>query len=146
MCKCHAATDRGNRIESLRNSIRKHWGEASVAAIAIRIIDSLREKAVTEGTVLYLSELNELAGTPMIGDVIPALAILTQSEFSILRSGGELIDENGDRFTLSAEEFQQVLDTDTIIHPHTKAELRHAQQQVVPIFRVVTDLFGSREE
>jgi hypothetical protein len=83
-----------------------------------------------------------LGAKALSADIIAALAILVQSEFAILRSGGELLDNKGGRHKLSPHDFQRILTLDTFVHPVTQVEFGKASHQVIPIFELATDLLG----
>jgi predicted helicase len=130
-------------IDRLKSGIRTHWGDSPAASIALAVVDGISALAVSErntlrvGDILQMLDMKELSG-----DIIAALAILVQSEFAILRSGGEFLDKNGDRYKLSPEDFQRALTLDTVVHPLTQIEVDNASNQVVPIFEVATQLCG----
>ena len=132
-------------IETIRSGIRQHWGDAPAACWAIRIIDAMAEKKVSENETLRVSDILKLLDTSELSsEIIAALAILAQSELAIFESGGEFVDETSGRHSLSPEDFQRVLNLDTVVHPSTKEEVSKASHKVVPVFDIATNLFESK--
>ncbi|MFV1849666.1 MAG: DEAD/DEAH box helicase [Porticoccaceae bacterium] len=130
-------------IDELKQGIRTHWGEADAAVVAIRIIDELSSRKRPEGDILTVSDILEmLQSKELSDDIIAALSILAQSEFAVFSSGGVLVDEGGKRHRLSPEDFQEVLDRDTVVHPTTREQLKEASKRVVPLFDLTADIFG----
>lgn len=126
-------------IDQIKSGIKAQWGDVPATSIALDIIDGIPALATSTlrvGDILRMLNMTELSG-----DVIAALAILAQSEFAVLRSGGEFLDRNGDRYKLSPEDFKRVLTRDTIVHPVTRLELDNASAQVIPILELATDFF-----
>jgi hypothetical protein len=80
------------------------------------------------------------------GEVVSALAILTQSEFAVLHAVGQFLDGDGHHYKLSPEDFQRVLNHDTLIHPITEIEVAQASHKVWPVFEIDTDVLGTREQ
>lgn len=134
-------------IEEAKQGIMSHWQDAPAAQVALRIIDAIAEASITSQDVIRIKDILRMLGTAELNaDIVSALAILTQSKFAILNSGGELIDDNGERHTLSPHDFQRVLDLDTIVHPITQEELLKATHKTVPMFSLVSELFESNEQ
>jgi len=142
-----ASTDvRGTvrNIDKIKSGIKAHWGGAPAASVALAIIDGISALAASDTDTLRVSNILQMLDvTELSDDIVAALAILVQSEFAILRSGGEFLDQNGERYKLSPKNFQRVLTLDTLIHPITQIELEEASDQVVPIFELATELFES---
>lgn len=134
-------------IDEIKKGIAAHWGDAPAARFALRIIDGISERGHGNGDTLRVSDIvRMLNAKELSGEIVSALAILVQSEFAILRSGGEFVDENGGRHELSPKEFQRVLDLDTVVHPMTHEEVNEASHKVVPFFELETELFGGAEQ
>ena len=114
------------------------------ATTALKIIDAIGGiKAPPQswrvGDILKMLDKREL--TP---DVVAALAILVQSEYAIFRASAEFLDEDDQRHEISSDDFQRVLDVDTILHPVTREEVSRASERVVPFFELETDIFGGK--
>ncbi len=130
-------------IDNIKIGIMAKWGDTVSTSIAISMIDAIRASAGSGNIALRVSDiLRMLNAEKLSGEIVAALTILAQSEFAILRSGGEFVDKNGERYKLSPEDFQRVLTLDTVVHPVTRMELDKASHQVVPIFELAADLFG----
>jgi hypothetical protein len=141
-----ARTRKSRNIDTIKNGIAAHWGGAPAASVALAIIDGISALAGSSTDTLRVSDILRMLDTKELsGDIVAALAILVQSKFAILRSGGELLDENGGRYKLSPEDFQRVLTLDTFVHPITQIEFDKASHQVIPIFELATELFGEKQ-
>ncbi|MCK1362850.1 type ISP restriction/modification enzyme [Bradyrhizobium sp. 199] len=137
-----ARPDAIRNIDRIKSDIKRHWGDVSAASIALAIVDGISTLSASHGNTLRVGDILRILGKQELsGDIVTALAILVQSEFAILRSGGELLDKSGDRHRLSSEDFRRVLTLDTVVHPVTRTEFENASHQVVPIFEVATELF-----
>ncbi len=132
-------------VANIRKGILKHWADTPAALHAISIIDGLERRSIGENLSLRVSDiLRMLDMQELSGEVVSALAILTQSEFALLRTNGEFLDGDGNRHRLTPQEFQRVLNGDTLIHPVTGSEVLQASHRVWPIFEIDTDLSGGR--
>jgi hypothetical protein len=133
-------------IDRIKGGIKAHWGDAPPAPVALAIIDGISMRSGSDNETLRVSDILHMLGVKeLTSDIIAALAILVQSEFAILRSGGEFLDKDGGRHKLSPENFQRVLTLDTVVHPVTQIESDKASHQVVPIFELTAELFGSNK-
>jgi predicted helicase len=131
-------------VDELKSAIIGHWKNLPAATTALKIIDAiwgdqLKAQSWRVGDILGMLDKTEL--TP---DVVAALAILVQSEYAIFRASAEFIDEEDRRHELSNEDFQRVLDVDTVLHPVTREEVARASERTVPFLELKTDLFGGR--
>tara|TARA_R110000796_G_scaffold250869_1_gene381051 strand:+ start:6236 stop:9751 length:3516 start_codon:yes stop_codon:yes gene_type:complete len=130
-------------VEELKLGIKRHWKGAQAALTAMQIIDELSARELPKGGILTFTDILKMHNTDELSnDLIAALAILAQSEFAIFKSGGVFIDETGKRHRLSPEDFQKVLDLDTLIHPVTRKKIDKAAKRVVPLFDLTAELFG----
>lgn len=130
-------------VADLKSAITGHWKNLPAAKTALQIIDAI---GVGESGLLKSWRVGDILGilnkSQLTPDVIAALAILVQSEYAIFRASAEFVDEDNRRHELSPEDFQRVLDMDTVLHPVTREEVAHASERVVPLFELETDLFG----
>lgn len=134
-------------VEAIKKGILKHWGEAPAALYALNIIDGIEKRRFLESSMLHMSDILQMLDLQELsGEVVSALAILTQSEFAILHASGGFLDEDGNRFKLSPMEFQRVLSHDILTHPSTKSEVVQASHRVWPLFEIDTDALGTREQ
>lgn len=138
---------KGRNIDKIKSGIKAHWGDGPAASVALTIVDGISALTGSGKDTLRVSDiLSMLDAKELSGDIIAALTILVQSEFAILRSGGEFLDKNGGRYKLSPEDFQRVLTLDTVVHPITQIEFDKASQRVVPIFELATEFFGREKQ
>lgn len=150
--KLHIATAKGTAkdvrtLEDIQNGIKSYWGNIPAATYALRIMDSITEAKLGSGHVLRVSDIVQmLDAKELSGDLISAMAILVQSEFAIFRAGGEFVDEYNIKHELSPDDFQRVLDLDTVLHPLTQDDVAKASEKVVPFFALETDIFGEDTE
>ncbi|WP_231600324.1 DEAD/DEAH box helicase [Stutzerimonas frequens] len=131
-------------VDELKSAIIGHWKNLPAATTALKIIDAIEGgEAVAQswrvGDILGMLDKTEL--TP---DIVAALAILVQSEYAIFRASAEFIDEEDRHHALSADDFQRVLDVDTVLHPVTREVVARASERVVPFFELEGDIFGGR--
>ena len=115
--------------------------------MALRIINAIGEEETSQDEPLRVKDiLNMLNASELSGDIVAALTILAQSEFAIINSGGEFIDEDGGRHRLSPQDFQRVLDLDTVVHPITRHEFGNASKRVVPVFEMMPAFLREKEQ
>ncbi|MBP2568817.1 putative helicase [Agrobacterium tumefaciens] len=130
--------------EKLKSAIAASWKNVPAAVTALEIIDAVANHVKVRdwrvGDILEMLGRDEL--TP---DVVAALAILVQSRYAIFRASAEFVDEFGGRHRLSPEDFQRVLDIDTVFHPITREEVAFASERVVPFFELETEIFRGQQ-
>lgn len=130
-------------VADLKSAITGHWKDLPAATTALKIIDAIDVgEAGVRQSWRVRDILDMLGKTRLTQDVVAALAILVQSEYAIFRASAEFIDEQDRCHELSTEEFQRVLDVDTILHPVTREEITRASERVVPLFELEMDIFG----
>lgn len=134
-----------NATEKLKSAIVAGWKDAPAAATALEIVDAIsvvpKPQKWRVGDILRLLGRDDL--TP---DMVAALAILVQSRYAIFRASAEFVDEDGRRHELSPDDFQRVLDVDTVLHPVTREEVAFASERVVPFFELETEIFGGQSQ
>ncbi|NWJ26118.1 type ISP restriction/modification enzyme [Rhizobium sp. RM] len=131
------------KIDSLKAQIVDHWSDMPAGQIACGIVDAIAARDFDKVVSLHVSDiLHMLDAKTLTGDIIAALNILVQSDIAIFRTGGKFIDDEGVTHELSSEQFQRVLDFDTLFHPVTKAEVEAPSSKVVPFFQLTTQLVG----
>lgn len=131
-------------VDELKSAIIGHWKNLPAATTALKIIDAIGNGEMAEKSWRVGDILGMLDKTELTQDVVAALAILVQSEYAIFRASAEFIDEEDQRHELSPDDFQRVLDLDTVLHPVTREEVASASKRVVPFFELERDLFGGR--
>jgi|GEM_PF-3202264 len=129
-------------LASLKDSISSHWKQLPAAAIALRIIEALEAGGAPANKWRTSDILGLLGEATLTPEAMAALVILTQSQYAVFRTSAEFVDEKNNLHPLSSDEFQRVLDTDTLTHPVTGEELTQASAHVVPFFELETDLFS----
>ncbi|MHC5194867.1 hypothetical protein ACYSUW_14030 [Pseudomonas frederiksbergensis] len=125
-------------IAELKTAIGDHWKNLPAAATALKIIDAIEAEETPEKKWRMADILGLLGAQTITPDAVAALAILTQSEFAVLRACGEFIDEENQRYPLSSEDLQRVMTADTVLHPVTRIEVTRASERVVPFFELET--------
>lgn len=131
-------------VDELKSAIIGHWKDLPAATTALNIIDAIGNGEMAGKSCRVGDILSMLDKTELTQDVVAALAILVQSEYAIFRASAEFIDEEDQRHELSPDDFQRVLDLDTVLHPVTRQEVASASKRVVPFFELERDLFGGR--
>ena len=130
----------------VQNGIKARWDDAP-AEHALRILDGITRSHKTNGDILWIGDIvRMLDATKLSADLMAAIAILVQSEFAVLRAGGELVDDNGRRHKLSPDDFQSVVDRDTVLHPLSRHEVFRASEKVIPFFELDTEVFGKAKQ
>jgi hypothetical protein len=134
-------------FEAMKTRILQHWGQVPPALYALRIIDGIQKRGISESSTLRINDIVEMLDTHEVsGEILSALAILTQSESSIFRTVGEFIDGDGYPHQISPEDFQRVLDHDILTHPTTKSEVVRASHSVWPMFVIDKNALGIRDQ
>ncbi|MFC4271832.1 DEAD/DEAH box helicase [Sneathiella chungangensis] len=134
-------------IDDIKAGIKEKWHGMPAADIALKIVEAIEFNNSKGTESLRVSDILDILNVGELnGEIISALAILAQSKFAVLKSGGEYIDAEGGRYPLSPEDFQKVLDHDTLIHPITKEELHKASNRVAPVFALAREIFEGKEE
>lgn len=131
-------------IDELKSAINGHWKNLPAATTALKIIDAIGDGEAAAKSWRVGDILGMLNKTELTPDVVAALAILVQSEYAIFRASAEFIGEDDRRHELSAEDFQSVLDVDSVLHPVTREVVARASERVVPFFELERDIFGGR--
>ena len=120
----------------LKAAIVAVLGETSEAAsICLELIKVLSQLEPSEGGFLTFTSFQNLLGRPMLDkSLIEAVQFLASTKCSVLTARGQLVDEDGNEFTLDDDDFDQVLLQGTVVHPHTGDLLDNAKDLVVPFF------------
>ncbi|WP_244997121.1 DEAD/DEAH box helicase [Pseudomonas viridiflava] len=129
-------------VDELKSAIIGRWKSLPATTTALRIIDAILDGETVAQSWRVGDILGMLDQTELTPDVVAALAILVQSEYAILRASAEFIDEDNQRHELSADNFQRILDVDTVLHPITLKEVARASERTVPFFELERDIFG----
>jgi len=130
-------------VPGKRAAIAENWNDSPAATIAIKIVDAVSKSAVEEKKSWRVGEILEMLGKKeLTQDVVAALSILVQSEYAIFHVSADFVDSDNMWHRLSAEEFQRVIDEDTLLHPVTQVRIESASKSVVPLFELEKDLFG----
>ncbi|SLN41768.1 type I restriction enzyme EcoKI subunit R [Roseivivax jejudonensis] len=130
-------------VEDLKRAITAHWKDRPAATTALKIVEALRANDARASKSWRVSDILEMLGkTELTPDVVAALSILVQSEYAIFRATAEFIDNTAKRHPLSPEDFQRVLEIDTVLHPVTRKEIVRASERVIPYFHLNTEHFG----
>lgn len=138
----HDRSPKACSVEELKLSIIENWDNLPAATMALKIIDAIWSGELKTQSWRVGDILRMLAKTELTSDVVAALAILVQSEYAIFRASAEFIDEENQRHELSPDDFQRILDLDTVLHPVTRVEVARASERTVPFFELERDLFG----
>ncbi|EPX9617402.1 TPA: DEAD/DEAH box helicase [Pseudomonas aeruginosa] len=129
-------------VDDLKAAIIRQWENSPAATIASKIIEAIGGSKAPTQSWRVRDILKMLDKPELTSEVVAALAILVQSEYAIFRVSAEFIDEDNQRHQLSSDDFQRVLDVDTVLHPVTREEVIRASERVVPFFELEKDVFG----
>ncbi|MEL6392714.1 MAG: hypothetical protein AAFR97_08160, partial [Bacteroidota bacterium] len=66
--------------------------------------------------------------------------ILTTSRFAILEAHGQFIDDDGEEHHIAKRDFQNLLITNTLVHPITGEIISDAGTMVLPYFSLRGDV------
>lgn len=105
------------------------------AELCLQIVRSLLKLPDHEGQFLTYTSLQKLANANAIdSQLVSAVAFLTSSRFAVLHPRGQLVDEEGNEFTLDNDEFQELIVSGTVVHPKTGEVIQNAKELVIPFF------------
>jgi hypothetical protein len=132
-------------VSALKSAISEHWKSVPAGEAAIQIISGI-EAQVAPAAEWSLSDIIGLLGTSAaLQEAIPALAILTQSEYAVFNSNAVFVDEDNQRHRLSSEDFHRVQVEDKVAHPVTGALVTRASERVIPVFELIPNIFGAAQ-
>lgn len=128
-------------IDDVEVGIKKHWPTSTAGTTALQIIYAIRSSN-TRPQVWRIGDMLEVLGKTVITpDFVSALSILTQSDYAIFTSAGAFVDEQGKHHRLTSDEFQQVQNDGTLLHPITGEAVTRATERVIPYFELNAELF-----
>ncbi|WP_313350486.1 hypothetical protein [Paracoccus sp. (in: a-proteobacteria)] len=123
--------------EALKAGIDAVMGQSSAADLCHRLVDTLLNLEPSEGRFLTYTSLQNIASVEQITEpLVTAIHFLTSSQWAILKAHGQLIDECGEEFTLSDQDFSDVLAINEVTHPKTGERIQNAQVIVMPFFEL----------
>ncbi|HGM4435014.1 TPA: hypothetical protein ACKPIN_003515 [Pseudomonas aeruginosa] len=130
-------------VAALKSAISQHWNSVPAGDAAIQIISGIEEQ-VEPALEWSLPDILGLLGpSATLQEAIPALAILTQSEYAVFNSCAVFVDENNYRHRLSSEDLHRVQIEDAVAHPVTGALVARASEHVIPVFELIPSILGS---
>ena len=131
------------RSEELRAGISEVMGDSPTGKICLELAEKLCALSASQGRFLTYTSLQNLASVNEIDEaLVSAVHFLSSSRWAILKPHGQLIDDEGEEFTLSDEEFGDVLMKDEVIHPRTGERIENAQMVVMPFFELSIERCG----
>ena len=132
-------------VAALKSAISAHWKSMPAGEAAIQIISAIEAQVAPAAEWSFTEILGLLGPSANPQEAIPALAILTQSEYAVLRSCGVFVDENNQRHRLSSEDFQRVQVEDAVAHPITGVLVARASERVIPLFELIPGVIWEAE-
>jgi len=134
-----------NNVAALKLAISQHWKNVPAGDAAIQIITAIEAQDAPAAEWRLPDILGLLGPSAALQEAIPALAILTQSEYAVFRSIAVFVDENNQRHRLSNEDLHRVQFEDTVTHPVTGALVSRASERVIPVFELIQSVFESAQ-
>jgi len=131
-------------VDGVKEGISNHWGALPSGRVALRIIDGIRDA----GSKSYhqLSDFRKMLGEDeSFDDLIAALAILTQSQFAVLRVEGKFVGDGGERYDLKQEHLHDALVGNTVFHPVSGAVVGEPLMHIIPVFFPEMEVFGGKQ-
>lgn len=126
-------------LHERKSGIVNALGSTQTAAYCLKLIDALYEVDEAEGKFLTFTMLQKMVGCDEIDSkFVEAVQFLTSSTYSVLHAHGQFVDIDGSEFTLSDQEFNEVLLSGSLIHPRTGDEIKDARGDVIPFFSLNT--------
>ncbi len=87
----------------------------------------------------FTSFMNLINTDSLDNELLAAVNFLSSSEFAILEPHGLFVDESGDEFQLSTEEFDLLLSSNELVHPNTGQLVSNPKGMVCPFFVMSLD-------
>jgi len=123
------------KTTELKAGVTAVLGDTETASTCVQLVDALLDLSPPEGEFLTFTSIQKLLGfTSIDSSLVQAVQFLTSSQFHLLAAHGQFVDDDGDEYTLEAEEFDEVLLNGTMVHPSTGHVLKDARDSVVPFF------------
>lgn len=118
--------------------------KAAVNMPMAKLCVSLAEKALnlpeSEANFITFNTLLRLSGMSEIdGKLIGAANFLTSSTVAIFNVHAQFTDHTGEKFKLENEVFDNLLSTNSLVHPKTGETIKNAGEMVVPYFSLITE-------
>lgn len=118
--------------------IDKTWPNSESGRLAKLIVAGVFSLRDQETACLTYSDLMEISGIKVINaEFHSALTILTAGKFSLFTPYGIFVDREGSEFPIRGLDFQNLLITNTLVHPSTGEIIVNARQHVAPVFEAM---------
>ncbi len=122
-------------VAEIKSAIEKGWGHTPVGEVCLVLVDRILGLQPQASAALTYQNILDLVGEDSVTpELVAALNLLTTAEFAILDAGGFFIDEDDNSHELTAEEFQNVLSRNFLVHPDSGYPVEDAANKVCPFF------------
>lgn len=123
------------KVAEIKRAIEQGWGQTPVGDVCLVLVDSILGLQPKAAAALTYQNILDLVGDDSVTpELVAALNLLTNAEFAILDAGGFFIDEDDNSHELTAEQFQNVLSRNFLVHPDLGYPVEDAANKVCPFF------------
>ena len=127
--------------EELVKGVEETWGQTPLGDICLLLIDRIFAINPAETRALTYRNMLDFIGHDNVSpELIAALNVLTTSRFAILDAGGFLVDEDDESFELTPEQLEEVVRSNTLVHPIKGEAVKDAAKKVCPFFSLKEDV------
>lgn len=124
-------------VEELKRNLEGVLGQSQTARLCVQLVDQLVHLDIRHGKMLTYTSLQKMVGYPEIDPVlVNAVHFLTSSRFAILEAHGQLVDDDGEEYTLEDADFSELLKSGDLVHPLTGEPVLDAKEKVMPFFEL----------
>jgi hypothetical protein len=128
-------------IEELKGQVRAVWRDTPAADLCIQILEYLGKGKPERLKMITFRDLVGATGKATVdSELLTAVAILTNSTFSVLDARALLVDEDETEHEISREEFAEARRTGSLIHPDSGKPVQDFEDHIIPFF-VPSDRF-----
>jgi hypothetical protein len=133
-----------NTINDVRQGLEKRWEGHRVLDLCRTLIGKVEDIGPKDAKHLSLGRLSEMVKKQAVDEeLLLALTILSGSEPPLLNVAA-LFHDGAEEFDLDPEEIDNLLTTDTLVHPHTGKLVLHASEKT-SIYYTVSDEICERD-
>lgn len=123
------------KVAEIKRAIEQGWGQTPVGDVCLVLVDRILGLQPKAAAALTYQNILDLVGEDSVTpELVAALNLLTNAEFAILDAGGLFIDEDDNSHELTAEQFQNVLSRNFLVHPYFGYPVEDAANKVCPFF------------
>jgi hypothetical protein len=123
------------QTDELKTHVAALLGETPAAGVCLELVDKLVGLQDDRGRMLTYTSMQKMVRRSTIDHpLIAAVNFLTSSKCAMLEAHGQFVDDDGEEYELEDADFQRLLLTGDLIHPHTGEDVRSPRDKVTPVF------------